>query len=167
MNWFVLDTYAIGQWYSVRIVTDFVAETFDVFIDGQLLGDDIGFYNSGFSSPFEFGWGSLEFSGEAFVDEIRIYEGLTGVAERNTEPVQLNIYPNPVAGSVLQLDLDQFQGGMVQVLDGPGRIRWKNDGPFMGPTIEIPVDDLPCGVYLLRYHDNAGQTVGTARFQKR
>ncbi len=81
----------------------------------------------------------------------------TGIEEAAN--VVLNAYPSP-ANDVLRVTLQRAGSHTVRVLDLTGRTQ--RVLRVSGPTVEVPVDDLANGEYLLQVENEAQR--GTARF---
>jgi hypothetical protein len=91
------------------------------------------------------------------------------IVDNTSRQAGYTIYPNPVAGSYLHLKSAAGSDAYIQitVLDMSGRALYKssahnnNNGRF-----EIPVKQLPAGLYVLQISDKNGQVVQAIKFSK-
>ncbi|MFW6144349.1 MAG: hypothetical protein ACOC55_02090, partial [Candidatus Natronoplasma sp.] len=74
-SWHNVDNYTTNTWYNIRVVADTGSETFDLYVDGQLVVDGGGFYESCTNLDFPIFMG-LDFSTPTFyVDDVQVRSG--------------------------------------------------------------------------------------------
>ncbi|MEF8874845.1 MAG: FixG Ig-like domain-containing protein, partial [Candidatus Thermoplasmatota archaeon] len=75
-SWHNVDNYNTNTWYNIRVVADAGSETFDLYVDGQLVVDGGGFYQSCTNLDFPIFLG-LDFSTPTFyVDDVQVRTGV-------------------------------------------------------------------------------------------
>jgi hypothetical protein len=68
----VLQTWEANRWYKIKVVLDKAANTYDVWIDGQLRGDDLQTQNSHEIEAFSLG---AEWSGvTVYYDDVKVFQ---------------------------------------------------------------------------------------------
>lgn len=70
-----MTTYTPNSWYHVKILHDHAAKTFDVYVDGTLVGDNLPMYTSGDQTPVKLLISSGNDAGSRLIyfDNIRLY----------------------------------------------------------------------------------------------
>ncbi len=70
-----LTTYTASTWYHVKIIHDHTNKTFDVYLDGTLIGENISMYTSGDPTPKKLLLGSGNDDGSRLIyfDNVRMY----------------------------------------------------------------------------------------------
>jgi len=66
-----LQPYVVNRWYKIRVILNKAANTYDVWIDDQLKGDDLQTQNSHEIDAFSLG---AEWLGPVYYDDVRILE---------------------------------------------------------------------------------------------
>ncbi len=81
-----LATYTSNAWYHVKIVHDHTNKTFDVYLDGSLIGDDIPMYTSGDPTPTKLQLSSGNDAGSRLIyfDNVRLYSAADTTAPELT-----------------------------------------------------------------------------------
>ncbi len=76
----------------------------------------------------------------------------------------LNIYPNP-ASTEINVKLSGFKEGKIEVFNVIGKRLLTQNFNGLTNTVQVPLNNLPKGTYVLRYSNNTG-TIITKTFQK-
>ncbi|WP_400192605.1 T9SS type A sorting domain-containing protein [Hymenobacter sp. B81] len=72
----------------------------------------------------------------------------------------LQVYPNPATGPAVSVTLPAVaEEGQLQLLDSFGRILWQQNSAG-GKAVNVPLTQLPSGLYLLQYNTPHGKWVG-------
>jgi hypothetical protein len=95
-----------------------------------------------------------------WVDDITL-SGATGMVTPAEAAKDRMVFPNP-AQKMVQVNFPCTQSGTLDVLDGRGKtvqaIPFSSDGKTV--TVQIPVVDLPSGIYFYRIHNSTSPVKG-------
>jgi hypothetical protein len=80
--------------------------------------------------------------------------------------VSINLYPNPVKGSFVVSGLDNAGNLSFEVYDLKGMLVKSKVTGASDDQIEISVETLTQGTYLLKVSDEFGAVIATARLNK-
>ncbi|MCU0355400.1 MAG: CotH kinase family protein [Cytophagales bacterium] len=89
-------------------------------------------------------------------------------AENPYAKVLARVYPNPAAGRTVYADFDNLPGGTpvaADVYDRLGRKVAAQSWTWRNEPNALPVDNLPAGVYIVRFHAQ-GRPLGTQKLVK-
>ena len=80
----------------------------------------------------------------------------TSLGETMAEPASMSLYPNPANTSVvLSTERGFRQGDQIQIVDMQGRVLLSYTSGRNTTQIELPVSEIPAGVYLV-HHQQSG-----------
>lgn len=133
---------------------------------GDMVQNDT--YSHTFNSSGSFPYFCLyHCTGSNMTGEISV-SSVTGADDIGNNTFSVNIYPNPTSGpATLELQIPEARLLQVELFDITGsRVRAIHDGKQKQGTteIELPVNDIPTGIYFLRIKN--GEKVITQKFTK-
>ena len=157
-----LMAYNADTWYEMKIVLNMSTKKYDVFIDGQLKADDFDFYNSGFTTPIKFSWGSGETWGTGWVDCVDIYPGNVGINNAINKSTTFKVFPNPVH-NLLNITSNLSEIFQINIFNSIGQ---QVHSQFACNDIEVRMNGFSKGIYFIEIKGKNGNILFSEKLIK-